>query len=125
LAPFRPPASPVVPWEPYVELAERLLERSPFSGPAKAAFFNAGTEAVENAVKFARAYTKRPAVIAFEGGFHGRTLMSLSLTSKTHPYKAGLGPFAPEVYRVPFPYGYRGITTEDALVALERAFAVQ
>ena len=61
-------------------------------GPVKAAFFNAGTEAVENAVKFARAYTKRPAVIAFEGGFHGRTLMSLSLTSKTHPYKAGLGP---------------------------------
>ena len=88
------------------------LERAPISGPVKAAFFNAGTEAVENAVKFARAYTKRPAMIAFEGGFHGRTLLSLSLTSKTHPYKAGLGPFAPEVYRVPFPYEYRGITTE-------------
>ena len=97
----------------------------PISGPVKAAFFNAGTEAVENAVKFARAYTKRPAVIAFEGGFHGRTLLSLSLTSKTHPYKAGLGPFAPEVYRVPFPYAYRGISAEDALAALERAFAVQ
>ena len=80
------------------------------AGPAKAAFFNAGTEAVENAVKFARAYTKRPAVIAFEGAFHGRTLLSLSLTSKTHPYKAGLGPFAPEVYRVPFPNDYRGPT---------------
>src|SRR3954465_7026331 len=109
----------IVPYEVYVELAERLLERVPIGGATKAAFFNAGTEAVENAIKFARAYTKRPAVIAFEGGFHGRTLMSLSLTSKTHPYKAGLGPFAPEVYRVPFPYEYRGITTEDALAALE------
>jgi 4-aminobutyrate aminotransferase/(S)-3-amino-2-methylpropionate transaminase len=115
----------VVPYEVYVSLAERLAERVPISGPVKAGFFNAGTEAIENAVKFARAYTKRPAVIAFEGGFHGRTLMSLSLTSKTHPYKAGLGPFAPEVYRVPFPYAYRGITTEDALAALERAFATQ
>src|SRR5438270_10089222 len=92
----------IVPYEVYVTLAERLLALAPFTGAAKAAFFNAGTEAVENAVKFARAYTKRPAVIAFEGGFHGRTLLSLSLTSKTHPYKAGLGPFAPEVYRVPF-----------------------
>src|SRR6478609_2496896 len=83
----------IVPYELYVTLAERLIAVAPFSGPAKAAFFNAGTEAVENAVKFARSYTKRPAVIAFEGGFHGRTLLSLSLTSKTHPYKAGLGPF--------------------------------
>jgi 4-aminobutyrate aminotransferase/(S)-3-amino-2-methylpropionate transaminase len=115
----------IVPYEVYVSLAERLAARVPISGPVKAGFFNAGTEAVENAVKFARAYTKRPAVIAFEGGFHGRTLLSLSLTSKTHPYKAGLGPFAPEVYRVPFPNAYRGISTEDALAALERAFAVQ
>jgi 4-aminobutyrate aminotransferase/(S)-3-amino-2-methylpropionate transaminase len=115
----------MVPYEVYVELAERLLERAPFSGPAKAAFFNAGTEAVENAVKFARAYTKRPAVIGFEGGFHGRTLMSLTLTSKTHPYKAGLGPFAPEVYRVPFPYEYRGVTAEAALTALRRALETQ
>src|SRR6185295_13896770 len=99
----------------YVTLAERLLAVAPFSGPAKAAFFNAGTEAVENAVKFARGYTRRPAVIAFEGGFHGRTLLSLTLTSKTHPYKAGLGPFAPEVYRVPFPDVYRGINAHDAL----------
>jgi 4-aminobutyrate aminotransferase / (S)-3-amino-2-methylpropionate transaminase / 5-aminovalerate transaminase len=75
-------------------------------------------------VKFARAYTKRPAVIGFEGAFHGRTLMSLSLTSKTHPYKAGLGPFAPEVYRVPFPYEYRGIDAEQALAALRHAFDV-
>jgi 4-aminobutyrate aminotransferase/(S)-3-amino-2-methylpropionate transaminase len=92
----------VVPYEVYATLSERLLARAPFTGPAKAAFFNAGTEAVENAVKFARAYTGRPAVIAFEGAFHGRTYLSLALTSKVHPYKAGLGPFAPEVYRVPF-----------------------
>jgi 4-aminobutyrate aminotransferase/(S)-3-amino-2-methylpropionate transaminase len=115
----------MLPYEVYVTLAERLLAVSPFSGPAKAAFFNAGTEAVENAVKFARAYTGRPAVIGFEGGFHGRTLLSLTLTSKTHPYKAGLGPFAPEVYRVPFPNEYRGVTSADALAALERAFVTQ
>jgi 4-aminobutyrate aminotransferase / (S)-3-amino-2-methylpropionate transaminase / 5-aminovalerate transaminase len=115
----------IVPYEVYVTLAERLLATTPFAGPAKAAFFNAGTEAVENAVKFARAYTKRPAVIAFEGGFHGRTLLSLTLTSKTHPYKAGFGPFAPEVYRVPYPNEYRGINATDALAALERTFSTQ
>jgi 4-aminobutyrate aminotransferase/(S)-3-amino-2-methylpropionate transaminase len=112
----------IVPYETYVTLAERLVATAPISGAAKAAFFNAGTEAVENAVKFARAYTKRPAVIAFEGGFHGRTLLSLSLTSKTHPYKAGLGPFAPEVYRLPFAQDYRGPRAAEALAALERAF---
>ena len=111
----------IIPYEVYVTLAERLVAAAPFSGPAKAAFFNAGTEAVENAIKFARAYTKRPAVIAFEGGFHGRTLLSLSLTSKTHPYKAGFGPFAPEVYRMPFAQDYRGPSAADALAALERA----
>jgi 4-aminobutyrate aminotransferase/(S)-3-amino-2-methylpropionate transaminase len=115
----------IVPYEVYVTLAERLIAASPFRSPAKAAFFNAGTEAVENAIKFARAHTGRPAVIAFEGGFHGRTLLSLSLTSKTHPYKAGLGPFAPEVYRVPFPNEYRGPSVEDALAALERALITQ
>ncbi|MDX6469504.1 MAG: 4-aminobutyrate aminotransferase / (S)-3-amino-2-methylpropionate transaminase / 5-aminovalerate, partial [Gaiellaceae bacterium] len=115
----------MVPYEVCVTLAERLLALAPFSGPAKAAFFNAGTEAVENAVKFARAYTGRPAVIGFEGGFHGRTLLSLTLTSKTHPYKAGLGPFAPEVYRVPFPNAYRGVSGAAALEALERAFVTQ
>jgi 4-aminobutyrate aminotransferase/(S)-3-amino-2-methylpropionate transaminase len=92
----------VVPYEVYATLSERLLRLAPLGGPAKAAFFNAGTEAVENAVKFARAYTGRSAVIAFEGAFHGRTYLSLALTSKTHPYKEGLGPFAPEVYRVRF-----------------------
>jgi len=92
----------VVPYEVYATLSERLLALAPLGGPAKAAFFNAGTEAVENAVKFARAYTGRSAVIGFEGAFHGRTYLSLALTSKTRPYKEGLGPFAPEVYRVPF-----------------------
>src|SRR5205823_2811296 len=115
----------IVPYEVYVDLAERLTELAPVRKPAKAAFFNAGTEAVENSVKFARAHTGRPAVIAFEGAFHGRTMLSLSLTSKTHPYKAGLGPFAPEIYRVPFPDEYRGITTADALGALERSLATQ
>jgi 4-aminobutyrate aminotransferase / (S)-3-amino-2-methylpropionate transaminase / 5-aminovalerate transaminase len=115
----------IVPYEIYVEYAERLTAIAPFSGPSKAAFFNAGTEAVENAVKFARGYTRRPAVIGFEGAFHGRTLLSLTLTSKTHPYKAGLGPFAPEVYRVPFPNEYRGITAADALDALQRALSTQ
>jgi 4-aminobutyrate aminotransferase len=104
----------VVPYEVYAELAERLVARAPFRGPAKAAFFNSGAEAVENAVKFARAATGRSAVIAFEGAFHGRTALALALTSKTHPYKAGLGPFAPEVYRVPF----------NDLAAIRRAFKV-
>jgi 4-aminobutyrate aminotransferase/(S)-3-amino-2-methylpropionate transaminase len=112
----------IVPYEVYVTLAERLVASAPISGQAKAAFFNAGTEAIENAIKFARSYTKRPAVIGFEGGFHGRTLLSLTLTSKTHPYKAGLGPFAPEVYRLPFAQDYRGPSAGEALAALERAF---
>src|SRR5215210_5327302 len=115
----------IVPYETYVTLAERLIEAAPFAGPAKAAFFNAGTEAVENSIKFARAYTGRPAVIVFEGAFHGRTLLSMTMTSKTHPYKAGLGPFAPEVYRVPFANDYRGPSATEALAALERAFVTQ
>src|SRR6186997_3223699 len=115
----------IVPYEVYVDLAERLCEVAPVRKPAKAAFFNAGTEAVENAVKFARSYTRRPAVIAFDGGFHGRTLLALSLTSKTHPYKAGLGPFAPEVYRVPYPNAYRGPSAAEALESLERTLITQ
>ena len=115
----------IVPYEVYVELAERLIAVAPISGPAKAAFFNAGTEAVENSIKFARSYTKRPAVIVFEGAFHGRTMLSMTMTSKSHPYKAGLGPFAPEVYRVPYPHEYRGIDVESALRALRRAFVTQ
>src|SRR2546425_2443155 len=115
----------IVPYEVYVELAERLIAISPISAPAKAAFFNAGTEAIENSIKFARSFTKRPAVVVFEGAFHGRTLLAMTMTSKTHPYKAGLGPYAPEVYRVPFPHEYRGIDVESALKALRRAFVTQ
>jgi 4-aminobutyrate aminotransferase / (S)-3-amino-2-methylpropionate transaminase / 5-aminovalerate transaminase len=92
----------IIPYENYISLGERLASLVPISGEKHVGFFNSGAEAVENAIKFARTFTRRPAVIAFEGAFHGRTLMALSLTSKTHPYKAGLGPFAPEVYRVPF-----------------------
>ena len=115
----------IVPYEVYVTLAERLCALAPVRRPAKAGFFNAGAEAIENAVKFARAYTGRPALVAFEGGFHGRTLLALTLTSKTHPYKAGLGPFAPEVYRVPYPHSYRGPSAGEALAALERALVTQ
>ena len=115
----------VVPYELYVTLAERLLELAPFRGPAKAAFFNAGTEAVENAVKLARLATGRPAVIAFEGAFHGRTLLSMTLTSKPHPYKLGMGPLAPEVYRAPFPNDYRGPDAVTALAELRALFVTQ
>src|SRR5256884_3352421 len=110
----------IVPSEVSVPLAERLCELAPVRKPAKAAFFNAGAEAVENAIKFARSHTKRSAVTGFEGGFHGRTVLALSLTSKTHPYKAGLGPFAPEIYRAPFANEYRGPSAGEALDVLER-----
>ncbi len=109
----------VVPYEPAIELAERLCALAPISGETRAAFFNAGTEAVENAVKLARLHTGRPGVIAFEGAFHGRTLLSMTMTSKFHPYKAGMGPYAPEVYRAPFPDAYRGPDAEEALARLE------
>ncbi len=112
----------IVPYENYVALAERLAAITPISGEVRAGFFNSGAEAVENAVKIAKKYTKRPAVIAFDGAFHGRTLMAMSLTSKPHPYKAGFGPFAPEVYRVSFSDSYRGPDTATALAELKRAF---
>jgi len=115
----------IVPYEVYVELAERLVAVSPFTGPAKAAFFNSGAEAVENAVKIARLATGRTGVIAFSGAFHGRTLMAVSLTSKVHPYKAGLGPFSPEVYRAPYPNAYRGPDAAAALAELEAMFETQ
>jgi 4-aminobutyrate aminotransferase / (S)-3-amino-2-methylpropionate transaminase / 5-aminovalerate transaminase len=114
----------VIPYEPYVELAERLVRL--IGGQRKAAFFNSGAEAVENAVKFARAATGRPAIVCFEGGFHGRTLLTMSLTSRHKPYKTGFGPFAPEVYRLPYPYPYRSAHPDEAgrlaLEAIERAF---
>ncbi len=97
----------VLPYEPVVTLAEKLCAVTPGAFPKTALFINSGAEAVENAVKIARYYTKRPAVIAFENGYHGRTLLTMSLTSKVKPYKFGFGPFAPEVYRMPFAYCYR------------------
>lgn len=97
----------VTPYEGYIRLAERMNEVTPGKFAKKTLFVNSGAEAVENAVKIARAYTKRPAIIAFEDAFHGRTMMTLALTSKTHPYKAGFAPFPGEVYRVPFAYCYR------------------
>ena len=93
--------------EPYIELAERLNALAPIDGPAKTMFANSGAEAVENAVKIARKATGRPAVVAFDHAFHGRTLMGMTLTAKVMPYKQGMGPFAPEVYRLPFAYAYR------------------
>jgi 4-aminobutyrate aminotransferase / (S)-3-amino-2-methylpropionate transaminase / 5-aminovalerate transaminase len=113
----------IVAYELYVEIAERLGVLAPISGETRSAFFNAGAEAVENAVKLARLHTGRQAVMAFEGAFHGRTLLALTMTSKTHPFKTGLGPFAPEVYRAPFPNAYRGPDAPAALAALERMFA--
>ena len=113
----------VVPYESYVELSERLGDLAPFTGPTRAAFFNSGAEAVENAVKIAKLATGRPAVIAFDGAFHGRTLLAMTMTSKVQPYKVGMGPFAPEVYRAPFPNAYRGPSAEEALAAIERMFS--
>jgi 4-aminobutyrate aminotransferase/(S)-3-amino-2-methylpropionate transaminase len=97
----------VTPYESYVRLAERLNALVPGDFAKKTFFANSGAEAVENAVKVARAATGREAILAFEDGFHGRTLLAMSLTSKVHPYKAGFGPFAPEIYRAPYAYCYR------------------
>ena len=94
-------------YESYVQLAEKLVQVSPGKAPKKAVFFNSGAEAVENAIKIAKAHTGRSGLIAFSGGYHGRTLLTLTLTSKIKPYKAGFGPFAPEVYKAPFAYCYR------------------
>jgi len=92
-----------IPYEPLIELAEKLVNLSPGNTPKAAAFFNSGAEAIENAVKIARAHTKRPAIIVFENAFHGRTLLTMTMTHKAMPYKYRFGPFAPEIYRLPFP----------------------
>ena len=113
----------VVMYESYLRLAERLCEVAPIEGEKKAIFFSTGAEAVENAVKIARSHTGRPAVISFQGGFHGRTLLALSLTGSVVPYKQNFGPYATEIYQVPFPYEYRGWTTEKALASLNDLFA--
>src|SRR2546422_2126640 len=115
----------VTPYESYVRVAERLNQLAPGNFPKKTLLVNSGAEAVENAIKIARAYTRRPAVICFEDAFHGRTLLAMSLTSKTHPYKSGFEPFASDVYRIPFAYPYRGekgATAETFAHYLEDAF---
>jgi len=109
----------VVHYESYLRLAERLCEVAPIAGARKAIFFSTGAEAIENAVKIARAATGRPAVISFRGGFHGRTLLALSLTGSVQPYKQDFGPYATEIYQTPFPYAYRGWTTQAAMADLE------
>jgi 4-aminobutyrate aminotransferase len=110
-------------YEPYVELCKRLAELSPCSGgEQRSILVNSGAEAVENAVKIARWATGRPAVVAFDNAFHGRTLLAMTMTSKVKPYKAGFGPFAPEVYRAPAPYPYHGISSDDSIAALEHLF---
>ena len=110
-------------YEPYVELCRRLADLSPCgTGEQRSLLVNSGAEAVENAVKIARVATGRPAVVVFDGAFHGRTLLAMTMTSKVKPYKAGFGPFAPEVYRAPAPYPYHGISSDDAIAALEHLF---
>jgi 4-aminobutyrate aminotransferase/(S)-3-amino-2-methylpropionate transaminase len=106
----------------YIELDERLCKLAPGSDPKQALFLTTGAEAVENAIKIARAATKRTGIIAFEGGFHGRTMMALACTGKVAPYKKGFGPFPPETYHVQFPNPFRGITTEDAMRDIEALF---
>jgi 4-aminobutyrate aminotransferase len=110
-------------YEPYVAVCRRLAELSPCRGAEqKSILLNSGAEAVENAVKIARVATGRPAVVVFDRAFHGRTLLAMAMTSKVIPYKKGFGPFAPEVYRAPAPYPYRGVGSDDAIHALELLF---
>ncbi|WP_374528312.1 4-aminobutyrate--2-oxoglutarate transaminase [Novosphingobium sp.] len=110
-------------YEPYVALAERLGALAPFSGPARTLLLTTGAEATENAVKIARAATGRSAVIAFTGGFHGRTMLAMAMTGKVVPYKRNFGPMAGEVYHVPFPIAHYGVSVEDSLRALAFLFA--
>ena len=112
----------VVPYENYVELAERLNKLLPGKGPKKTIFATTGAEAVENAIKIARHHTGRPAVISFAGGFHGRTFMGMALTGKVQPYKAGFGPMMNDVWHLPFPNDLHGVSQQEALEALDRLF---
>ena len=112
----------VTPYDSFVELAEKLNALVPGPTPKKTAFFTTGAEAVENAVKIARASTGRPGVVAFSGGFHGRTLLTMGLTGKVVPYKVGFGPFPAEIFHVPFPNAYRGISEAESLKALDTLF---
>ena len=119
---FTHTAYQIVPYASYVELAEKINQRSPGDYPKKTAFFTTGAEAVENAIKIARAATGRPGVIAFTGGFHGRTLMGMALTGKVAPYKIGFGPFPSDVFHAPFPNPLHGVTTADSLKAIDALF---
>lgn len=119
---FTHTAYQIVPYESYVALAERINARVPIAGDVKTAFFSTGAEAVENAVKIARAYTRRPGVIAFGGGFHGRTYMTMALTGKVAPYKLGFGPFPGSIYHGLYPNAAHGVTTEAALKSLSHLF---
>ena len=112
----------VMPYEPFIELCEKLNQMAPISGEKKSALVTTGAEAVENAIKFARAYTGRSDVIAFHGGFHGRTNLAMALTGKVVPYKAKFGPFAPGMWHVPFPVAHKGHTVEESLQAIEWLF---
>lgn len=112
----------VTPYDVYVQLAERLNALAPGPSPKKTIFLTTGAEAVENSVKIARKHTGRSAVIAFSGAFHGRTMMCMALTGKVVPYKAGFGPFPAEVFHVPFPIDYHGISMQDSLAALDKLF---
>ncbi|SOD99985.1 4-aminobutyrate--2-oxoglutarate transaminase [Caenispirillum bisanense] len=112
----------VTPYESYVVLAEKLNALVPGNSPKKTLFLTTGAEAVENAVKIARAYTKRSAVVAFSGAFHGRTMMGMALTGKVMPYKAGFGPMPAEVFHAPFPNAYHGVSVEDSLKYLDTLF---
>ncbi|MEL0635322.1 4-aminobutyrate--2-oxoglutarate transaminase [Marinomonas sp. TI.3.20] len=112
----------ITPYESAVILAEKLNAVAPGDTPKKSMFVTTGAEAVENCVKIARAYTGRPGVIAFNGGFHGRTNMTMGLTGKVNPYKIGFGPFPSDIYHIPYPNDYLGITEEQALTDLEERF---
>lgn len=114
----------VVPYESYVRVAEKINARAPIAGKAKTCFFNTGAEAVENAVKIARAYSQKRAVIAFQGAFHGRTNLTLALTGKVSPYKIGFGPFAGEVYHAVYPNAAQGISSAIALQSVQQLFKV-
>ena len=112
----------VLAYEPYVELAEKLNARAPGAFAKKSFFMTTGAEAVENAVKVARAYTKRSAIIAFGGGFHGRTMMGMALTGKVAPYKIGFGPFPAEIFHAKFPCALHGVSVDDAMASIEALF---
>jgi 4-aminobutyrate aminotransferase/(S)-3-amino-2-methylpropionate transaminase len=113
----------VAAYESYIELAERLNDLAGLGEATKTFLVTTGAEAVENAVKIARAHTNRPGIVAFTGGFHGRTLMGMSLTGMSQPYKQNFGPFAPDTYHVPYPDEYRGVSSEQAIAALNSLFA--